>query len=147
MVCNAIHYIEELDQIVITSRRANEIFIIDHSTTIDEAAGHTGGIYGQGGDFLYRWGNSANYGRGNSEDQVLFAPHSANWIQSGYFGERNILIYNNGVNQPGDDFSSVIEIELPINPEGSYDIEPFEAFIRTEVGEILDQTADSLILI
>ncbi len=50
---NAIDYHPELDQIAISSRHFNEIWIIDHSTTTAEAAGHSGGRWGKGGDILY----------------------------------------------------------------------------------------------
>ena len=40
---NAIAYNEQLDQIIISSRHLSEIFIIDHSTTIEQASEHTGG--------------------------------------------------------------------------------------------------------
>jgi hypothetical protein len=63
---NAIKYNPDLDQIVFSSPSLNEIFIIDHSATIKEAASHKGGHAGKGGDFLYRWGNPENYQRGDS---------------------------------------------------------------------------------
>src|SRR5262245_19636577 len=52
---NAVAYNPTLDQIVVTSLPFNEFWIIDHSTTKTEAAGHHGGRGGKGGDLLYRW--------------------------------------------------------------------------------------------
>ncbi|HIE94465.1 MAG TPA: hypothetical protein EYQ83_16980, partial [Acidobacteria bacterium] len=53
---NSIDYHAEFDQILLSSHNQNEVWIIDHSTTTVEAAGHTGGNSGKGGDLLYRWG-------------------------------------------------------------------------------------------
>jgi hypothetical protein len=66
---NGIDYDPINDWIAISSREQNEILLIDHSTTSLEAAGHTGGVRGRGGDFLWRWGNPEAYGRGTAADR------------------------------------------------------------------------------
>ncbi|MCC6489033.1 MAG: aryl-sulfate sulfotransferase, partial [Candidatus Hydrogenedentes bacterium] len=53
---NAVAYNAELDQIALSVLGLNELWIIDHSTTTEEAKRSTGGRYGKGGDLLYRWG-------------------------------------------------------------------------------------------
>lgn len=45
---NAIDYNADLDQIVLSSQIHSEIWIIDYSTTTQEAAGHSDGTYGKG---------------------------------------------------------------------------------------------------
>ena len=85
---NSIAYNAELDQIVLSARGCNEIWVIDHSTTTEEAAGHSGGRSGKGGDLLYRWGNPAAYRRGTADDRQLFQQHDAQWIPEGYPGRR-----------------------------------------------------------
>jgi len=57
---NKISYNTNFDQIVLSCRHMNEIYVIDHSTTTEEASGHIGGNQGKGGDILYRWGNPQN---------------------------------------------------------------------------------------
>ena len=83
---NAIDYNPELDQILFSARAMSEIYIIDHSTTTAEAAGHTGGNSGRGGDILYRWGNPLVYDRGNGSDRHFFSVHGAVWIDCGLPG-------------------------------------------------------------
>jgi hypothetical protein len=49
---NSIDFHPEFDQIVISSRKLSEVLVIDHSTTTEEAAGHTGGtVVGAGTSF------------------------------------------------------------------------------------------------
>ena len=116
MHLNTISYNAEYDQIVISSHRVDEIFVIDHSTTTEEAAGHDGGNYGKGGDFLYRWGNPQNYDRGNNSDHHLGDQHSINWIPEGYPGQGNFILFNNEENE-------AIEFVPPIDEDGFYFIE------------------------
>ena len=122
---NCISYNQILDQIVISSRHMNEIYIIDHSTTIIEAASHTGGNSGKGGDFLYRWGNPQNYNRGTDSDQILSAQHGVNWIPQGYPGEGNLILFNNFHT---NNSSAVLEIITPINSNGIYDINEIDSY-------------------
>ena len=63
----------------------------------DQAATGSGGTQGHGGDFLYRWGNDANYGGTGAE--TLFQQHNAQWIASGLPGAGDILIFNDGDNR------------------------------------------------
>jgi hypothetical protein len=128
MHCNAISYNPEFDQIILNSRHFNEFWVIDHSTTTEEAAGSTGGNYGKGGDILYRWGNPEVYDRGNNNDQTLFGQHDVQWIQEGLPDAGKIMIFNNGIGRPNGNYSSVDVIEIPQNPDGSYDVPATTAF-------------------
>ncbi|MFO0985161.1 MAG: aryl-sulfate sulfotransferase [Planctomycetota bacterium] len=110
---NAIDYNAELDQIVVSSPHMNEVWILDHSTTIGEAASHQGGNGGRGGDLLYRWGNPRNYRAGAAEDRQLFYQHNARFIRPGLSGAGNLLIFNNGAERASTPYSSVIELVLP----------------------------------
>ena len=114
---NAIDYNAELDQVMLSARDFSELWIIDHSTTTAQAAGHSGGNSGRGGDLLYRWGNPRAYGAGTDADQQLFWQHQPHWIPAGLPGAGNILVFNNGNEFPGyaRGYSSVVELAPPVD--------------------------------
>ncbi|MFO7638830.1 MAG: aryl-sulfate sulfotransferase [bacterium] len=128
---NAVDYWEEEDLVIISSNRLSELYVIDHSTTTEEARGSAGGRHGRGGDFLYRWGNPQNYGRGGPADQRFFTVHGVNSIRPGLPGEGNILAFNNG-NRPDSQYSSVEEIIPPRDSLGRFILPPDSAFGPTE---------------
>jgi hypothetical protein len=115
MHLNGISYNPELDQIVLSSHFLNEIYVIDHSTTIQEAAGHTGGRWGRGGDFLYRWGNPAAY-RAPGQ-QVFNVVHAATWIPDSLPGGGHLMAFNN---REGTGASMIVEIVPPVDSAGNY---------------------------
>lgn len=118
MHCNGLDYNSALDQIALSCRGMNEVYIIDHSTTTEEAAGHTGGNAGKGGDILYRWGNPQVYHKGLSSDQQFFAQHDVQWIETGHPDEGGLIVFNNGVGRyPA--YSSV-DIIHPPTDNGTY---------------------------
>ncbi len=119
--CNGIDYDPVNDWIIISSREQDECWLIDHSTTTTEAAGHTGGARGRGGDLLWRWGNPECYGRGTAADRALFRQHDPRFIPQGFPGAGNITIFNN---QALPQQSTVIEIELPVDASGAPFVDP-----------------------
>jgi len=115
---NAISYNPSLDQIVISVPGFGEIYVLDHSTTTEVAKGNSGGTSGLGGDILYRWGNSANYGRGTKEDQKLFFQHDVRWIPKGYPGAGNLMVYVNDIPNPNNKLPSLgAAFESATSPE------------------------------
>jgi hypothetical protein len=80
MHMNAIDYNPFLNQIIVSTPTYEEVWIIDHSTTTEQAAGSTGGLSGKGGDLMYRWGNPRTYKKGTQADQKLFFQHDIHWI-------------------------------------------------------------------
>jgi len=119
---NGISYDPVYDQIAITSHTLNEVWVIDHSTTTAEAAGHSGGNSGMGGDILYRWGSPSNYDRPGS--QIFHVVHCPFWIPENCPGAGNLMAYNNG---EGTGISTIVELELPRDGYG-YFLEAGEAY-------------------
>jgi hypothetical protein len=118
---NSIDYIEEFDQIVLSSRVFNELWIIDHSTTTIEAGSHTGGNNNKGGDLLYRWGNPQTYNMGSVSNQSLFEQHDITWIGNTINNAGNFLVFNN---TRFSNMSSVDEILIPQSINGTYSLLP-----------------------
>jgi hypothetical protein len=106
---NGLDYNPILDQIAWSSHNWNQWFIIDHSTTTAEAASHSGGNSGKGGDILYRYGNPGSYGAPGST--VLNVTHDVHWIPEGVPNAGRLVGFNNrGVS---NNQSSVDQIILP----------------------------------
>ncbi len=126
---NAIDYNPARDEIVVSSRSFNELWVIDHSTTTQEAASHTGGARGKGGDLLYRWGNPQVSRRGTAADQYFRVVHGATWIDEGMPGAGNLLAFNNG-DRIGttNDWSQLVEIVPPRDKSGGYIVPASSAF-------------------
>jgi len=116
---NSIDYNATFDQIALSVRGNSEVWIIDHSTTTSQAAGHTGGTRGKGGDLLYRWGNPLCYGAGTASDQRYFEQHDVEWIKAGNPGAGNFICFNNGIGRSST-YSSVDEFTPNVDANGNY---------------------------
>jgi hypothetical protein len=122
---NGIDYNPVLDQIVVSSHNLNEWYVIDHSTTTAEAASHSGGNAGKGGDFLYRWGNPLAYGAGGTA--ILNVTHDAHWVPEGSPGAGNLAgINNKGVITPNT--RTTADAITPPRLNYNYTISPGSAY-------------------
>jgi len=116
---NGIDYNAQYDQILVSVRNFSEVWVIDHSTTTAEAATHSGGVRGRGGDLLYRWGNPGAY-RQDGAPRDLYYQHNGQWIAPGLPGAGHLLVFNNGVGRPAGNYSSADEFAPDVNADGSY---------------------------
>ncbi len=127
MHCNGLDYNPILDQIALSSHNMNEWYIIDHSTTTAQAASHSGGNSGKGGDFLYRWGNPAAYQATGTK--YLNVTHDVHWIPEfpgvNYANSGRLVGFNNqGISTTQSCVDQVITPRVDYN----YTITPGSAF-------------------
>ena len=115
MHVNSIDYNLNRDQIILSSKKWSELWVIDHSTNSAQASSDSGGNSGMGGDIIYRWGNGAAYGQ--NIPRMLDNPHDIHWIDSGKVDEGKIMIFNNGKDRG---WSSVDVVDPPIDSAGNY---------------------------
>lgn len=99
--CNGIDYDPEKDIIYISARHYSEIWVIDHSTTTDEAKGPKG-------DLIYRFGNPETWN--GPGERLLFKQHFPNLLEGNVPGKGNILVFNN---EYSEFESAVTEFKLP----------------------------------
>ena len=93
MHSNGIEYDEDNDLIYLSINFYHEVWVIDHSTTVEEAASHTGGNLGKGGDLIYRFGNPEAYN--NPMGERLFRNNHHPRLLSGADAGK-ISIFTNG---------------------------------------------------
>lgn len=134
MHTNSVDYLPSQDLLVISTPEFDELWVIDHSTTIEEARGSTGGRWGRGGDLLWRWGNPKTYGHGSEDDRHLDYQHDPKWIEQPD-GELRLIVFNNNGGSERDatsdtsrGWSIVEEIVLPFDPESGFAREQGEPF-------------------
>lgn len=133
---NGIDFNPAKNLIVFSSRVFSEVYVIDHSTTSEQAMGSTGGTYCKGGDILYRWGHPSNYiiqfkdtmivtRRGGGKYDTTYQKkkvghandyvnclHCPTWIPEGYRGAGNIMFFHNNddANMMQLGFSQAVEV-------------------------------------
>jgi hypothetical protein len=107
----SIDFFPMMNQILISSEALGEIYILDHSTTTQQAASHFGGFSNRGGDLLYRWGNPASYRQGDNTNRKLWNQAEAHWVPVGLADEGKIMIFNGSAEMNGSNAS--IEIITP----------------------------------
>jgi len=123
MHCNGLDYNPILDQIALSSHNMNEWYIIDHSTTTAQAASHSGGNSGKGGDFLYRWGNPGAYQATGTK--YLNVTHDVHWIPEGHPNAGRLVGFNN---QGISTNASCVDQVIPPVSGYNYTITPGSAY-------------------
>jgi uncharacterized repeat protein (TIGR02543 family) len=106
MHANGITYLADQDLIAMSINFYNEVWFIDHSTTMNQAKGSSGGRLGRGGDLVYRFGNPSTYK--GSVEKVFDFNHHPSFVSKN--GKTHLLILNNN---NAEERSKAMEFELP----------------------------------
>jgi hypothetical protein len=133
---NSIDYNADLGEIVVNSREHGEIYVVDHDGTFVSTTDYNANIAaaaGPAGDFVYRWGNPANYGQGayptfnEPGDEQIFGAHDIQWIKDAPYtggpalpGAGNFLIFENAIMRPQFVSKSLIYEIDPYDDLGDY---------------------------
>lgn len=107
MHANGITYDPVNDLIFLSVNFYHEVWVIDHSTTTEQAADTSGGNHGKGGDLIYRFGNPMAYDNTMGE-RLFYNNHFPNLLSGEDAG--SMLIFANGT---GLDQSTVYELKIP----------------------------------
>ncbi|NNC80578.1 MAG: hypothetical protein HKN94_10545 [Acidimicrobiales bacterium] len=124
---NAVSYDADHDQILLGSAMHDELWIIDHSSTTEEARG-------EAGDLLYRFGNPSAHGAGPYETKTLYWQHDPHWLRADRPRTGDVLIFNNGARRLADGspnpdekgmgfghaYTELLEVRFPRAADGSY---------------------------
>lgn len=104
MHANGIGYDPLNDVIYLSVNYYSEVWVLDHSTTTEVAASHSGGNFGRGGDLIYRFGNPTTQ---NDEltERLFINNHYPNLFEPG-----KMLIFTNGGEK---EQSTIYELNLP----------------------------------
>ncbi|WP_430967214.1 aryl-sulfate sulfotransferase [Spongiimicrobium sp. 2-473A-2-J] len=113
MHANGIAYDPDNDLIYMSVNFFHEVWVIDHGTSTAEAASHTGGNLGKGGDLIYRFGNPTAY-KNPEGKRRFYNNHFPNLLDKGPSGEQKLLIFVNKIEADMEQ-SVVYELQLP-NP-------------------------------
>jgi len=104
---NGLEYDEIRDVIYLSVNYFSEVWVIDHSTSLSEAASNAGGNYNVGGNLAYRFGNPLAY-KNDKSDRLFFHNHNPNLVPGG----ESLLIFSNGI-PAVDPHSTVYELKIP----------------------------------
>lgn len=111
MHANGFDYDHENDLVYVSINFYSEVWVIDHSTSTEEASSNSGGNYNKGGDLVYRFGNPSVY-KNDIGERLFFNNHFPNILENNELGKGNVLIYVNN-HKDGLEQSTVYELKIP----------------------------------